>query len=143
MVALVCTASGESASHAAGDADEVGPNSEGPEAEPGPTGFGGGGGVVPLPNPDAGAGETVSFKPGSSSNRALGGFSTVELRTVPVPAPFGAVDEAAGVSETGVSTSDGTELTVPPDGSSTTVALELPQLVQGLVTGTGLAKIGR
>ncbi len=115
----------------------------GPDAEPEPRGLGGGGGVVPPPTPEDGAGDRVSLRPGSSSNRALGGFSTVELRTVPLPAPDGAVDDAAGVSEIGVSTSDGTELTVPPVGSSITVALEPPQLVQGLVTGTGVAKIGR
>ncbi len=45
-----------------------------------------------------------------------------------------------GVSELGVSTSDGTELTVPPVASSVTVALDPPQLVQGrLTTGAGLA----
>ena len=141
-VGFVGAVSWELVSHAAGQAGELGPCSAGPESEPG-TGVGGGGGVLLPPDPEAGAGDTVSFKPGSSSSRALGSFSTVELRTDPLPEGAGAVDVLPGKAEFGVSTSEGTELTVLPVDSSVTVGPEPPQLVQGAATGTGLEKTGR
>jgi hypothetical protein len=96
------------------------------------------------PCPDAAPGDTVSFRPGSSSRRALGGFSTVELRVVPFAGAAGGIDGGTDVPEPGVSTSDGTEVTVPPPTSSVTVALEPPQLVHGAeTTAAGRAKIGR
>ena len=50
-------------------------------------------------------------------------------------------DDAGADDEGGLSTSEGTEVTVPllTGSSDVTVALELPQFVQGAVTGTGLA----
>ena len=43
------------------------------------------------------------------------------------------------MSEIGVSTSEGTELTVPPGRFVDHGRARLPQLVQGLATGAGLA----
>lgn len=67
----------------------------------------------------------------------MGVFSTVEP-------PFGPLaDRDGGVTDDdgGLSTSEGTEVTVPllTGSSDVTVALELPQLVQGAATGAGLA----
>jgi hypothetical protein len=66
----------------------------------------------------------------------LGVFSTAGLRLVPLLERDGAV-----VDDGGVSTIDGTDEIVPlPTGSSVvTVALELPQLVQGAAKGAGVA----
>ena len=78
----------------------------------------------------------------------LGRFSTVELDTEPLPDRDGeAYDDVAGDSAAGGSTSDGTELTVPPltAGSSVTTddPLAPPQLVHGAATAAGRVKIGR
>src|ERR1700729_1332540 len=77
-VAVVCTPSCESVSHADGEAALLGPNRAGPEPEPAPglTGLGGAGGDVPPPCPEGGAGDIVSSRPGSSSRRDLGALST-------------------------------------------------------------------
>jgi hypothetical protein len=102
-------------------------------------GFGGGGGVEPPPKPDGGAGDKFSSYPGSSSNRDLGGFSTVELRLDPAPGWAGPVVGPTAESDTGGLPSDGTELTAPRAGSSVVTFAEGPQLVHGADTGAGLA----
>ena len=101
-------------------------------------GFGVGGGDVPPLRPDEGAGDNDSSRPGSSSRRDLGVLSTVEPPFDPL------TDRDGGVTDDddgGLSTSEGTEVTVPllTGSSDVTVALELPQLVQGAATGAGLA----
>jgi hypothetical protein len=100
-------------------------------------GFGAGGGVVPPLTPEEGAGDNDSSRPGSSSRRDLGVFSTVEPPFDPLADRDGGVTDDDG----GLSTSEGTEVTVPllTGSSDVTVALELPQLVQGAATGAGLA----
>jgi len=71
----------------------------------------------------------------------LGVFSTAWLRIGPPPERDGDVVD----DDDGVSTSEGTEVTVPllTGSSVVTVALELPQFVQGADSGAGVAKIGR
>jgi hypothetical protein len=68
----------------------------------------------------------------------LGVFSTVEPPFDPLADRDGGV---TGDDDGGLSTSEGTEVTVPllTGSSVVTVALELPQLVQGAATGAGLA----
>jgi hypothetical protein len=100
-------------------------------------GFGGGGGVIPPLRPDEGAGDNDSSRPGSSSRRDLGVFSNVGPPFDPLADRDGGVTD----DDRGLSTSEGTEVTVPllTGSSDVTVALELPQLVQGAATGAGLA----
>src|SRR5260370_37842599 len=94
-VALVCAPFCESLSHAEGDGDALGPCRAGPEPDRGLTGLGGAGGDEPPPRPERGAGDVFSSKPGSSSNRDLGVFSTVEPGVDPVPGRAGAVVDLA------------------------------------------------
>ena len=67
----------------------------------------------------------------------MGVFSTAGPRFDPLTDR----DDAGADDEGGLSTSEGTEVTVPllTGSSEVTVALELPQFVQGAATGAGLA----
>ena len=115
----------------------LGPRSAGPAP-----GLAGCGGDVGLAVFRLGVDEYASYSSGGDPIRALGGCSTVELRTAPEPPLM----EVLGVTfeSTDGADSDGTvaEGTLVAPSVVTAGALE-PQFVHGAVTAAGLAKIGR